>query len=61
MLFNKRYLSLYQLQALDTTGYQSTELQASGLFVVVHRVRSSCSGSLPSAKVVYRGFSASMS
>jgi hypothetical protein len=37
MLFNKRYLSLYQLQALDTTGYQSTELQASGLFVVAHR------------------------
>ena len=35
--YNKRYSGLHQLQVLDITGYQSTELQASGLFVVAHR------------------------
>ena len=35
--FNEWYSSLYQIQVLDTLGYQSTDLQATLLFVVVHR------------------------
>src|SRR5215217_3108903 len=35
--YNECYSTSHQLQVLDTTGYQSTELQASGLFVVAHR------------------------
>jgi hypothetical protein len=35
--YNKRYSGVHQLQVLDITGYQSTELQASGLFVVAYR------------------------
>ena len=34
--FKECYSDSQQLQALDTLGYQSTELQASGLFVVAH-------------------------
>jgi hypothetical protein len=35
--FNEWYPGPNQLQALDTLGYQSAELQASGLFVVARR------------------------
>jgi hypothetical protein len=35
--FNECYAGPNQLQVLDAVGYQSTDLQATLLFVVVHR------------------------
>jgi hypothetical protein len=35
--FKEFYADHHQIQVLDTPGYQDTELQVSGVFVVAHR------------------------
>jgi hypothetical protein len=59
--FKELYTDHHQIQRLDTPGYQGTDLQANGLFVVAQKREVVVIKSLPSAKVVYRGRKASIS
>jgi hypothetical protein len=59
--FKEFYADHPQIQVLDTPDIRARISKLAGLFVVAHRREVVMPRSLPSTKVVYRGYSASMS